>query len=176
MLSPCLLAPKKADLLLSWMGERRLEMAKGKYEEWLEPDGLTLLEAWARNGLTDEQLAHNMGIASSTLREWKKNFQAISAALKKGKEVVDIQVENALFQRATGYNYQESTEEWRPNADGELELISKRVQNKHMPPDTTAQIYWLKNRRPDLWRDKPADNVSDSTVRVIFKDAQDFAK
>ena len=151
-------------------------MAIGKYAKWLEPDGLLLLEAWARNGLTDEQIAHNAGISLTTIKEWKKNFPAIATALKKGKEVVDIQVENALFQRATGYDYQESVEEWRPNADGELELISKRVQNKHMAPDTTAQIYWLKNRRPDLWRDKPIDNVNDSTVRVIFEDAQDFAK
>lgn len=72
-------------------------MAKGKYQEWLTPDGLLLLEAWARNGLTDEQIAANMGIDARTLYRWKKQHGQICHALKKGKEVVDIQVENALF-------------------------------------------------------------------------------
>ena len=98
-------------------------MAKGKYERWLEPDGLVLLEGWARDGLTDEQIAHNIGINVCTLYDWKKKYSNISNALKKGKEVVDYQVENALLSNALG-------------------------------GDTTAQIFWLKNRRPDKWRDK----------------------
>lgn len=82
-------------------------MAKGKYQEWLTPDGLTLLEGWARSGLTDEQLAAKMGCSCSTLYEWKKKYSEISDALKKGKEVVDIQVENALLKRALGFEYDE---------------------------------------------------------------------
>ena len=99
-------------------------MAKGKFQRWLEPDGLILLEGWARDGLTDEQIAQNMGIATGTLYLWKKSHIEICEALKKGKEVVDFQVENALVQAAL---------------DGNV----------------TAQIFWLKNRRPDKWRDKP---------------------
>ena len=98
-------------------------MAKGKYQRWLEPDGLTLLEGWARDGLTDEQIAKNCGCNAGTLYEWKKKYPEISEALKKGKEVVDFEVENALLQSARDGN-------------------------------TTAQIFWLKNRRPDKWRDK----------------------
>ena len=75
-------------------------MAKGKYEYWLTQDGLTLLEGWARDGLTDEQLAVNMGIVPSTLYAWKKEHEEISEALKKGKEVVDYEVENALLKKA----------------------------------------------------------------------------
>lgn len=75
-------------------------MARGKFEYWLTEDGLTLLEGWARDGLTDEQIAHNVGITATTLYEWKKRFPEISEALKKGKEVVDFQVENALLQSA----------------------------------------------------------------------------
>lgn len=60
-------------------------MAKGKYQRWLEPDGLTLLEGWARDGLTDEQIAHNMGISTATLYDWKNKFQDISGGPKKGK-------------------------------------------------------------------------------------------
>lgn len=99
-------------------------MAQRKYEEWLEPDNLIRLEGWARDGLKDRQIAKNMGIAYSTFREWKKAYAAISAVLKRGKEVVDYEVENALFKSAIEGN-------------------------------VTAQIFWLKNRRPDKWRDKP---------------------
>lgn len=80
-------------------------MAKGKYQDWLTKDGLLILEGWARDGLTDEQLAQNMGIAAGTLYDWKKKYPEISEALKRGKEVVDVQVENALLKRAMGYHY-----------------------------------------------------------------------
>ena len=125
-------------------------MAKGKYREWLEPDGLLLLEGWARDGLTDEQLAEKIGVSTSTLYDWKAKHPEISEALKKGKEVVDIQVENALLKRALGYDYQEQRIE-KSEKDG-----TKIIQTlKHVPADTTGQIFWLKNRRPDRWRDKP---------------------
>lgn len=67
-------------------------MARGKYQQWLEPDGLLLLEGWARDGLTDEQIAHNMGITAKTLYEWKNKYSDICEVLKKGKEVVDYYV------------------------------------------------------------------------------------
>ncbi len=75
-------------------------IAKGKYEKWLEPDGQILLQGWARDGLTDEQIAHNIGISTVTLYDWKKKYPTISNALKKGKEVVDFAVENALLKKA----------------------------------------------------------------------------
>ena len=120
-------------------------MANGKYQQWLEPEGLTLLEGWARDGLTDEQIAGNIGINTSTLYDWKNKFSEISEALKKGKEVVDIQVENALLKRALGYTYKETTSECDEN--GELKVT--KVVTKEVVPDTTAQIFWLKNRRPE---------------------------
>ena len=98
-------------------------MASAKYKEWLEEDKLILLQGWARNGLTDEQISHNMGIAPKTLWEWKNKYSNIGSALKKGKEVIDLEVENALLKNAL---------------DGNI----------------TAQIYWLKNRRPKEWRDR----------------------
>ena len=79
-------------------------MAKSKAEEWLEEDKLTLLEGWARNGLTDEQIAHNMGIVTSTFYEWKKKYPKFSEVLKKNKEVVDLEVENALLKSALSGN------------------------------------------------------------------------
>lgn len=129
-------------------------MAKGKYEYWLTPEGLLKLEAWARDGLIDKQIAENIGITLSTLYEWKKTYPDISEALKKGKEVVDIQVENALLKRALGYVYEEKKVE--VSEDGTK--VTKTI--KEVVPDTTAQIFWLKNRRPDRWRDKQEVHVS----------------
>lgn len=127
-----------------------------KYAEWLEDDNLILLEGWARDGLTDEQIAHNMGIAWSTLKEWKKRFPAFSAALKKSKEVADRAVENALYKSACGYDYQEVTKERRFNkATGQYEMIVTKTKTVHVQPSQTAQIFWLKNRKRDVWGDKP---------------------
>ena len=124
-------------------------MAVGKYQEWLQTENLILIEGWARDGLTDEQIAHNMGIATSTLYEWKKQYAEISEALKKGKEVVDRLVENALLKRALGYEYEEVREKF------EMGVCTERtVTKKEVIPDTTAQIFWLKNRKPQEWRDK----------------------
>ena len=128
-------------------------MAKGKYQKWLEPESLILLEGWARDGLTDEQIAKKMGVNIATLYDWKKKYPEISESLKKGKEVIDTIVENALLKRALGYRYDEVTIE-----NG---IETKRV-TKEVQPDTTAQIFWLKNRRPDKWRDKQNVEVSGS--------------
>lgn len=142
-------------------------MAKGKYQEWLTPDGITRLEAWARDGLTDEQIAAKMGISTKTLYEWKKTYSNICEALKRGKEVVDVEVENALLKRAMGYEYTETRTETAD--DGTVKTI---VMQKTMPPDTTAQIFWLKNRRPAVWRDKQqvehsTDKPFEVNIRVI---------
>lgn len=236
-----------------------------KYERWLTEEGLLQLEAWARDGLTDEQIAHNMDISRSTLNEWKKKYPDISDTLKRGKEVVDIQVENALLKRALGYSYDEVTrervedttqkrrhegkgdlseneweiskgyfnnrcaycgcdgkltkdhiipfshggelrisnivpacvkcnsskkdrpvEEWYKHqsfySERRMERITEYVKSiddilapiqgvkhktvvtkvvtKEVVPDTTAQIFWLKNRKPDVWRDKKDVDVS----------------
>lgn len=130
-------------------------IAKGKYEKWLTPEGLLKLEGWAREGLTDEQIAGKMGIHRDTLNEWKKKYSDISDTLKRGKEVVDLQVENALLKRALGYEYEEVTEEYELGT-----LTKKKVTKKQVIPDTTAQIFWLKNRRPDKWKDKQDVQVS----------------
>lgn len=131
-------------------------MAKGKYEDWLTPDGLLLLEGWARDGLTDIQIAANIGVAERTFTEWKARFPAISSALKKGKAPVDFIVENALFKRATGYEWEETTTEI--NTDGKRHI---RKVTKHVPPDVGAAIFWLKNRRRDKWRERP-DLIQDA--------------
>lgn len=139
-------------------------MAKGKYQEWLEPEGLLKLEGWARDGLTDEQIAENIGIGYSTLQTWKSKYQDIRDTLKRGKEVVDRQVENALLKRALGYRYDEVT------IEGGVE--TKRV-TKEVIPDTTAQIFWLKNRKRETWADRQSIEMS-TPIDESIKEMEEY--
>ena len=114
------------------------------------------MQSWVKNCLPDEQIAHNMCIAYSTLKVWKEKYSAISASLKRGKEVVDREVENALLKRALGYTYNEVTQE----ADELGDLSVTKVVTKQVSPDVTAQIFWLKNRKPKEWRDRKETELS----------------
>lgn len=130
-------------------------MAKGKYHEWLTKEGLLRLQGWARDGLTDAQIATNMGINVATLYRWENEFCDIRNALKDGKDVVDRQVENALLKSALGYMYDEVTEERRDD-----ELVVTKVVHKEVQPNTTAQIFWLKNRKRAEWRDRVENAIT----------------
>lgn len=132
-----------------------------KIDEWLEPDKLILLEGWARDGLSEEQIAKNMGIGRTTLYEWKQKEPNIANTIKKGKEVVDFEVENALLKKALGYNVPlrkafKVKEVIYENGKRlkETERIEYATEEMHVPADTTAQIFWLKNRKKNQWRDK----------------------
>lgn len=143
-------------------------MAKGKYEYWLTDDGLLLLAAWARDGLTDEQIAKNIGICRDTLIQWKKKYSDISDTLKKGKEIVDIEVENALLKRALGYSFTETTRERKLNPEtGEYEMVVTKEVVKDVQPEIAACFIWLKNRRPDKWRDKVEHDFGDGVAPII---------
>lgn len=94
-----------------------------KIQDWLEEDNIIRLEGWARDGLTNEQIANNIGINPKTLYEWKNKESKIGNILKRSREVVDFEVENALLKSALEGN-------------------------------VTAQIFWLKNRKKEQWREK----------------------
>lgn len=112
-------------------------MAKTTYTDWEAEEKILLLQGWARNGLTNEQIASNMDIVVSTLWEWRKKSSKISNALKIGKEEADLQVENALHKAALEGN-------------------------------TTAMIFWLKNRKPENWRDKIQQEITtESAVKLV---------
>jgi hypothetical protein len=142
-------------------------MAANRWDPWLTEDGLLKIQGWARDGLTDKQIAHNMGVAWSTLKIWKTRFPALTDALRKGKEVVDREVENALYKRALGYWVTETKTTTLPDGAVKVEEI-----RKHVAPDTTAQIFWLKNRKPDQWREKndltltPSNGVLESLMEL----------
>ena len=135
---------------------------KGRHDDWVSPDGLLAVQGFARDGLTDAQIAQKIGISLSTYYEWQNKYPEFSEAIKKGKAPVDIQVENALLKRALGYDYEEVITEVEEiptgkGPDGQQIIRQKkhiRKVTRHVPPEVAAQIFWLKNRRPGRWRDK----------------------
>lgn len=142
-------------------------MAKGKYEYWLTEDGLILLEGWAKDGLTYDQIAkEKLGISRSTLTEWRKKYPSISDALKSGREVPDRKVENSLYKSCVGYYYDEYVEEIHVLPDGREEKIKKR-HKRYYQPSITAIIFYLKNRCPDKWRDKPKQETNAFAIEWV---------
>ena len=151
---------------LSVMSTEQIEEAKiiiEQEETFSESQkiGLLELEGWARDGLTDEQIAYNMGINKATLYRWKEKYCDICDSLKRGKEVVDRQVENSLFERALGGTHEVrktfKVKEKYYDDHGKLcekEKLVRATDEVYIPGDTTAQIFWLKNRKPQKWRDK----------------------
>ena len=139
-------------------------------------DGLLRIEGWARDGLTDEQIAGNMGIAERTFTMWKERFPAIVAALKKGKAPADIVVENALYKSATGYYVTikkpikvKTKRQLAGKGTIEEERIEFVEDEMYIPPNPTAQIFWLKNRKPQVWRDRQTETVDNTeSVKVLI--------
>ena len=151
-------------------------MAKPKYEEWLTDDGLLRISGWARDGLTYQQIADNMHINVATLRVWRSTYPTIDAALKESADIADRHVENALYKRALGFRYYEEISERRMNEEtGAEELMVVRRIEKQALPDVTAQIYWLKNRKPKDWRDKREDDTVDKTINITIGGAENYA-
>ena len=126
----------------------------------------------AAGGATSEEIARGLGIALSTLKAWQGEHEEFSAAIKAGKALTDDKVEKSLLQRALGVQVTETKivrerpaiiavmaplDEGAgdaPEGDGELVVVRRERTTKELPPDTTAQIFWLKNRKPEEWRDK----------------------
>lgn len=112
-------------------------------------------------GLTDKQMAEVFGVAESTLYLWKTKHESFSEALKAGKQVADADVADRLLQRAMGYEHDEV----------DIRVVDKEIVQtpirKFYPPDTTAAIFWLKNRQRDQWRDKVETGVTDSEGKDV---------
>lgn len=126
---------------------------KGKYEEWQTPENLIRLEGWRRDGLDFEQIAKNVGVARQTLWKWAKLYQDIGNALKKGSEVSTYEIENALYKSAKGH-FVEEVEIIEHEDDAGRKTVTKHKRRRYIPPSIAAQIFILKNRRSDWWREK----------------------
>lgn len=113
---------------------------------------IPLIKGLARDGLTMAEMAEYIGIHKNTLTNWGKRYPELGVALKNGRAEADAKVEDSLFRKACGITVKEVRKTVVEDANGNK---TKRVEEytKELPPDTTAIIYWLKNRQPDKWRD-----------------------
>ena len=143
-------------------------MRKSKYETQVLPR-LDIIEGWARNGLTLDDIAHNLGISKTTLVKYEKSHEELKKAIENGREIADIRVENALYRKACGFYSQETKLIKVKNADGE-EHVEEHVFDAYHPPDTTAIIFWLKNRKPEAWRDKVTfEEETEETLNNVLR-------
>ena len=134
------------------------------YEKLDIVNKLGLVEGWKRDGLTDEQIARNLGVSKHTLIKWKKNIPDFLDAIKKGKEVSDYELENALHKRAVGYYYEEET----VTNKGEVVKIKKY---EHANP--TSLIFALKNRLPHKYRHKVEQEITNRNIEINIGDYVD---
>ena len=141
-------------------------MCKGKYQQWLTEEGQIRLQGWARDGLSDEQLAEKMGVCPSTFYAWKNKYPEISEALREGKEVADRRVENALynscFDRKITIRRPFKVKEVYYN-DGkrcERERVMYGEEDVAIPANEKAIEFWLANRKPEKWSRKEKLEVS----------------
>ena len=128
-------------------------------------------------GMVDVELADFFNISESTLNEWKLKYPKFSESIKKGKSMPDANVADKLYNRALGYEYKEVTFE---KLDGKENLTvtpdaiimedqyRKKITIKHQPADTTAQIFWLKNRDPERWRDRHTVENKNTNTNVNY--------
>lgn len=116
-----------------------------KVDIWLTDQGLAKIEAWRRDGCTIEECRLKMGIANSTLRRWRDEHPEIAEAMRRGADDFDDEVEAALMRAAIGYDYEEEA----LDKEGFVHKVKK-----HQPANITAMIFWLKNRKPEQWREK----------------------
>ena len=129
---------------------------------------MTLLRGWARDGLKDKQIAENIGCSVSTLCEWKNKFPEFSEALKRGKDVADYIVENELFEscKTRTVTVKKPFKLKTVKVDGKKRLEEERIEYAEeqvvVPANVTAQIFYLKNRRPDKWKDRPVESIAEN--------------
>ena len=148
-----------------------------KANEWLSEENLTRIRGWARDGLTDADIAERkIGISKRTFIDWKNKYPAFSASLKEGREPVDVEIEDSMVKSAKGfYVYEKKPIKVKTTRkkDG-LEVTEEHVEvvevKRYVEPVVVAQIFWLKNRKPDYWKDKRETvdtNAIDKLDRIL---------
>jgi len=140
--------------------------------EWLEEDNLMLLECWTRDGYTFEDIANKIGITTTALRAWRKQYPEIDKALKAGREIIDYKVENALLKSALGYKTKEVKVTTTIRYGKVVETV-KEVLDKEQAPNVYAAQCWLYNRLPKKWKNMNSranileDMDEDTSIQVI---------
>lgn len=128
-----------------------------------KPEVLEQAEKLAKLGLTDAEMADVFGVTEQTFNNWKKARKGFFESIKKGKALADANVAESLYQRATGYSHPAVKIMQYEGVPIEVDYT------EHYPPDTAAAIFWLKNRQPKKWRDKPEHEEGDESKVVPVK-------
>ena len=144
-------------------------MGETLIHKWLEPQNLTRIQGWARDGLVQEDIARQIGIKYGTMRQWLAKYPEIRTAVEIGRDSADRNVENALYKKAMGYEVEETETTIAVMPDGEKRQQVKKIK-RHIPPSDTAMIFWLKNRKPAEWRDRREFEIADIKKMVVVVD------
>lgn len=148
-------------------GRGRPKSQESLYDRYIKGNE-EIIKADCRNGADNKGICKRLGIAPTTLKRIRKEHPEVNDLLKEGKDEADFKVESALYRRAIGYEVEETTTEVKVSEDGSAQATVIKKVKKHIAGDTTAQIFWLKNRKPDEWRDKQDVNVtSDDWVQGL---------
>ena len=180
-------------------------MARAEYKKWQEPDNLIKLQGWARDGLTNEQIAQKIGVRRETISVWCNKYPNIANALKKGKEVIDYEIENSLIStmkkhkiKTTTYkmvkkddlvlkaertkfmnmfklDHPDATKEQILIATAENVAIYERIPMTEtvteVDPNVSSMIFWLKNRKPEVYRDQTFKKLNEANARKAIAEA-----
>ena len=141
------------------------------YEKHIAGHEEEILEA-CNNGADMKSLANFLGIGLTTITRIKKEYPKFKELVQKGNKVADEAVAAALFKRAMGYDAEDTITEVKVSQDGSAQTTYVKKCKKHIPGDTTAMIFWLKNRMPDKWRDKQEMNL-DTTQPINISIVRD---
>lgn len=129
-------------------------MAKAGRKSQYHPSYAKLAFKFALLGAIDADLARCFEVSQQTINAWKKAYPAFLESIKKGKAIADAEVASKLYHRATGYDCKATK-----FATYEGKITDKQDYIEHYPPDTTAAIFWLKNRRKEEWREKTEQEI-----------------
>jgi hypothetical protein len=154
-------------------GSKKMEQARNKGNEGMmgaktkyNENFPLLAEDYARQGMINREIARSLGISRAVFYEYQKKYPDFLDSIKRGKAPIDFEVENALLKRALGYEYEEVMVGYKPGKGEEKAMPTViRKTKKQVIPDVTAQIFWLKNRRPRLWKDKHVVGM-DGTMNI----------
>lgn len=156
-------------------GRGRPKMDVSLYDKYVRGKE-EIIKSDCRNGADNKGIAARLGISLATLKRVRKEHPEIEDLLKEGKDEADFKVESALFKRAIGYDVEETTTEVKVGEDGSAQTTVVKKTKKHISGDTTAQIFWLKNRKPDAWRDKQDVNIQNDEWTQALKSLTDSYK
>lgn len=131
------------------------------YQKYIAGHEDEIIDA-CQKGCDLKNLAEFLGMGYSTLKKVKSLYPEFKSLVDKGNEVANEAVESALFKRAIGYEAEDTITEVKVSTDGSAQTTFVRKSKRHVPGDTTAMIFWLKNRMSDKWRDKQDMNIDSS--------------